>query len=301
MDKLMAMRSFVAVAECGGFSAAARVLGQHKATLSQHVGQLERDLGVRLLARTTRNSALTAEGQRYLALARDVVQRVDEAEGALRQSLGNPTGPLRVEVPTVVGRSLLMEEIGTFVRRYPGIAVEVSCTDRRADLVSEGIDIALRSGQLPDSTLAVRPVGSIRFALYASPRYLGHTSVPETPPDLAAHRWVVYRPAGRGVSMPVTLTCAQDRVAVDPQPALVIDDAGAAMEAARAGLGIAQLSCFAAGRHERDGDLVRVLPRWQGIELPVQVVTPTRRQRAQRVQVFSDWLISMLRRRLVAE
>lgn len=298
MDKLVAMRSLVAVVDSGGFSAAARVLGQHKATLSQHVGQLERDLGVRLLARTTRSLALTAEGQRYLALAREVVQRVDEAEGALRQARSGPAGPLRVEVPTVVGRSLLMQEIGDFVRRYPGIAVEVNCTDRRADLVSEGLDVALRAGALPDSTLTVRPVGSIRFALYASPRYLGRAGVPESPSELATHRWVVYRPAGRGVPMPVSLNSGDRRETLDPKPALVVDDAGAALEAARAGVGVAQLSCFAASRHERDGDLVRVLPGWQGPALPVQIVTPSRRQRALRVQVFCDWLVPVLQRRL---
>lgn len=301
MDKLVAMRSLVAVVDLGGFSAAARVLGQHKATLSQHVGQLERELGVRLLARTTRSSALTAEGQRYLALARDVLQRVDDAEGALRQQRAGPSGPLRVEVPTVVGRSLLMQEIGDFVRRYPGVAVEVSCTDRRADLVSEGVDVAVRAGHLPDSTLTVRPVGAIRFALYASPRYLGRAGVPESPRDLAAHRWVAYRPAGRGVPIPVTLSSAQAQETIDPVPALVIDDAGAALEAARAGIGIAQLSSFAASRHEHDGDLVRVLPGWQGMALPVQIVTPSRRQRPSRVQAFCDWLVPVLQRRLEVE
>lgn len=298
MDKLVAMRSLVAVVDLGGFSAAARLLGQHKATLSQHVSQLERDLGVRLLTRTTRSSALTAEGQRYLALARDVVQRVDEAEGALRQARAGPSGPLRVEVPTVVGRSLLMQEIGDFLQRYPGIAVEVSCMDRRADLVSEGLDVALRAGQLPDSTLTARPVGAIRFALYASPRYLGRAGMPETPRDLGAHRWVVYRPAGRGVPMPVSLASGETRETIDPNPALVVDDAGAALEAARAGIGIAQLSCFAASRHERAGDLVRVLPGWQGMALPVQIVTPSKRQRTLRVQAFCDWLVPVLQRRL---
>ena len=205
MDRFDAMRAFVQVVDSGSYTRAAQQLNLHKATVSQQIRQLEDRLGTRLLTRTTRSVAPTAEGHAYHRHACAILQQVDEVETMLRKGSSAPAGHLRVNVPVAMGRLVFAPEIRAFLERFPKITVELGCTDRTVDLVQAGVDCALRGGQLPDSRLAARRVGDLRFVLCAAPHYIELHGLPGTPDDLARHHQIGYVLASSGKVRPVSL------------------------------------------------------------------------------------------------
>ena len=300
MDRFDAMRAFARVVECGSFTQAAHQLGLHKATVSQQIQLLEERVGARLLNRTTRAVAPTAEGYVYYQKACAILQQVDEAESALRTGTHAPAGHLRVDVPVAIGRLVLVPEVRAFLERYPKITLELGCTDRVVDLVLEGVDGALRGGHLPDSRLAARKVGDLHFVLCAAPRYVDAHGLPKDPGQLAAHAQVGYLPAGAARVRPLLLSRDGDTAESVPQTRFVTTDSGAVLQAGLDGIGIIQVADFVASHHLASGALVRVLPGWECPALPLHLVTPTARRRAARVQVFMDWAQALLLRRLGA-
>ena len=298
MDRFDAMRAYVQVVESGSFTHAARALNLHKATVSQQVQLLEDKLGTRLLTRTTRSVSPTAEGLAYHQRAIAILQQVDEAEAMLRRGTGSPVGRLRVEVPVAIGRLVLVPEIRGFLERYPRITLELGCTDRTVDLVKEGVDCALRGGELPDSTLVTRRVGDVAFVLCAAPRYIDEYGLPEQPEDLTEHARVGYVPTSSGEVRDVRLTRGERTLDVAMPTRFVTTDSGALLSAGLDGLGIIQVAEFVASHHLASGALIRVLPTWRSPALPLHMVTPTSRQRTARVQAFMAWAQALLARRL---
>lgn len=298
MDRFDAMRTFVHVVDSRSYTRAAAQLNLHKATVSQHVQQLEDRLGTRLLTRTTRAVAPTEEGLAYCQHARSILQQVDEAEDQLRRGTSAPAGHLRVDVPVAMGRLVFAPEVRGFLERYPRITLELGCTDRVVDLVQAGVDCALRGGELPDSGLSARRVGNLRFVLCAAPRYIDQHGLPDTPEQLERHQQVGYVLASSGKLRPMTLIREGRRMEFDVPARLVTTDSAAALTAGLDGVGLVVLAEFVAGHYLASGSLVRVLPGWQCPPLPLHLVTPTARKRAARVQVFMDWAQALLRRRL---
>lgn len=298
MDRFDAMRAFVQVVESGSYTRAALQLQLHKATVSQQIQQLEDRLGARLLTRTTRSVSPTDEGLAYYQHACAILQQVDDMESTLRAGTRVPAGHLRVDVPVAMGRLVFAPEIGGFLQRYPQITIELGCTDRAVDLVLEGVDCALRGGVLPDSRLAARHVGSLRFVLCAAPRYIERHGLPARPEDLARHHQVGYRLASTGRLRSVALVREGHRAEFDVPARLVTTDSAAALSAGLDGLGLVVLAEFVASHHLASGALVRVLPGWECPTLPLHLVTPSTRRRAARVQAFMDWAQALLRRRL---
>jgi LysR family transcriptional regulator, regulator for bpeEF and oprC len=298
MDRFDAMRAFMQVVESGSYTKAALQLNLHKATVSQQIQQLEDKLGTRLLTRTTRSVTPTEEGRAYYAHACTILQQVDEMESQLRKGTSAPAGHLRVDVPVAMGRLIFAPEIRGFLERHPRISIELGCTDRTVDLVHEGVDCALRGGQLPDSRLSARRVGDLRFALCAAPQYIEKHGLPGTPEDLASHRQVGYVLASSGKVRPVTLTREGRTVALEVPARFQTTDSASALSAGLDGLGIVVLAEFVASHHLASGALVRVLPGWQCPSLPLHLVTPTTRKRTARVQAFMDWAHALLLRRL---
>ena len=300
MDRFDAMRAFVQVVDSGSYTRAAQQLNLHKATVSQQIRQLEDRLGTRLLTRTTRSVAPTAEGHAYHRHACAILQQVDEVETMLRKGSSAPAGHLRVNVPVAMGRLVFAPEIRAFLERFPKITVELGCTDRTVDLVQAGVDCALRGGQLPDSRLAARRVGDLRFVLCAAPHYIELHGLPGTPDDLARHHQIGYVLAASGKVRPVSLRREGRDFELDVPARFVTTDSAAALSAALDGLGIIVLAEFVASHHLTSGGLVRVLPGWQCPSLPLHLVTPTTRKRTARVQAFMDWAHALLLRRLGA-
>lgn len=298
MDRFDAMRTFVQVVDSRSYTQAAAQLSLHKATVSQHVQQLEGKLGIRLLTRTTRAVAPTEEGLVYYQHACSILQQVDDAEAQLRKGTTAPAGHLRVDVPVGMGRLVFAPEIRGFLERYPKITLELGCTDRAVDLVRAGVDCALRGGQLPDSGLSARRVGDLRFVLCAAPHYIVQHGLPDAPEQLVQHHQVGYVLASSGKLRPVTLIREGRKIEFDMPARLVTTDSAAALSAGLDGLGLIALAEFVASHYLASGSLVRVLPGWQCPSLPLHLITATTRKRAARVQVFLDWAHALLLRRL---
>ncbi|MCU0958122.1 MAG: LysR family transcriptional regulator [Hydrogenophaga sp.] len=302
MDRFEAMRAFTQVIDSGSFTRAARALGLHKATVSQQVQQLEERLGTRLLTRTTRSVVPTPEGLDFHAQACTILQQVDEAETRLRRGTAGATGHLRVNVPVAMGRLLFAPALRGFLEQHPRLTVELGCTDQWVDLVQEGVDCALRGGELPDSGMSARRVGALRFVLCAAPAYVATHGLPRTPADLAEHQQVGYLPAGAHRLRPMQLIDpAGSRTEVEPNARLLTTDSGVALSAGLDGLGLIRLARFVAHPYLISGALVPVLPAWQCPSLPLHLVTPTPRRRAARVQAFMDWAQTLLVQRLGAD
>lgn len=298
MDRLDAMRAFVQVVDSGSFTRAAAQLNLHKATVSQQVQQLEDRLGTRLLTRSTRSVLPTSEGWVYHQHARSLLEQVDAMEATLRSGGRAAAGRLRVDVPVTLGRLVFAPEVGRFLERHPRISLEMSCTDRNVDLVQEGLDCAVRGGRLPDSSLAARRVGGLRFVLCAAPHYIERHGLPATPQELVGHQQVGYLMASTGRLRPVTLQRDGQTQEVEVPARFITTDSAAVLTAALDGQGLAVVAEFVASQHLGSGALQRVLPAWCCPSMPLQLVTPSRRHRAARVQVFMDWAHQLLARRL---
>ncbi len=295
MDQLAAMRAFVAVVECGGFGRAADRLQWPKATVSQRVQALEAALGVRLLQRTTRRVTPTADGAAYHGRCVRWLAEIDDAERTLRGEVQRPTGVLRVEILASLARWVVAPALPAFAERYPGIELRLGCADRVVDLLEDGVDCAVRGGELPPSSLVARHVADVSLGLYAAPSYLARAGVPDGPSALAAHRRLGWLDGRSGAPEPLALRHADGRVAAIGTPVLAFDDGEACLAACTAGAGIAPAAPFAADAAVRAGALVPVLPGWSAGTRPVHVVWPSRRHLAPRVRVFVDWVVELIR------
>lgn len=299
MDRIDALRSLVQVFDSGNYTAAADALRLHKSTISQHVHALERHFGVRLFTRTTRSLTPTPEGHNLHAHALQILQRMDDAERALRPMRSTARGHLRVESPVALGRLVIAPALPQFLAQHPGLTLELGCVDGRVDLIRQGVDCAIRSGALPDSTLVCRTLGAIRFGLYASQAYVQRAGLPSAPEVLARHPMVAYRPPGaaRPETLPLwRLGAPEGPVPVPLSGCSSTTDSGCALQWILAGGGIGLLSEFVAA--SVGSSLVRVLPEWRGPTLPLHLVTPGTRLRLARVQAFLDWVEATLRERL---
>ncbi|MGY8871000.1 MAG: LysR family transcriptional regulator, partial [Pseudomonadales bacterium] len=178
MDKLDCMRAFVAVVEAESFTQAAIRMRLSKALVSKYVGALESSLGVRLLNRTTRRMSVTDSGKAYYERCISVLQEIDEIESALRSEHNQPEGTLRINAPMSFSELTLMPIITEFTRLYPDVTIKLELADRFVDLVEEGVDLAIRIGALPDSSLVVRKLTDMQMMLCASPNYVANTDIP---------------------------------------------------------------------------------------------------------------------------
>lgn len=276
------MLIFAVVVREGGFSAAARRLHLTRQSVSESVARLERSLGVRLLERTTRVVRVTEAGLGYAAQCAAIAAQIEEANDAVRARQGEPMGRLRVSAPTLFGRRFLTEIVARFALRYPQVEVELLLADRRVDLVEEGFDVAIRAGELEDSALAVRSIGSAQIVVLASPALLqGHP--PPTVDTLHDYPMIATRPVERWF-------IGERAVAV--QPRLRVNDLEMAHDLAVAGVGLVQLPRFVAADALRDGRLVALFPDEPPTIRHVWVVWPSRHHVPARVRLFIDALVA---------
>ncbi|MDX2257947.1 MAG: LysR family transcriptional regulator, partial [Hyphomicrobiaceae bacterium] len=264
---------FVAVAQAGSLSAAARKLGQPVTTVSRQLAALEAALGASLVTRTTRSHALTDAGRRYLDVCRRVLEEIASVEGALRGgAAGELAGALTVTAPTLFGRLHVLPVIARFLAAHSKVDVRLMLTDRVVDLVEEGVDLAVRVGALPDSTLIATRAGGLRHVVCAAPSYLRRRGEPVEPRDLAGHDAIQFAGLDRAATW-VFRSGAHGRVAVPVAARLVVDTADAAVDAAAAGLGITRVLSYQAADALRKKAVRAVLSDWDDTEVPVHVVT----------------------------
>ena len=293
---LAALRVFLQVAELAHFSRAADELGLPKGRVSQIVRELEAQLGTRLFQRTTRRVSLTPDGELLAERARTLLADASEIEALFQQDqqLG---GRLRVDLPVRLALDVVMPALPAFLAAHPGLQVELSCSDRRVDLVEEGFDCVLRVGAVHDPMLVAKPLGRLRMMNVASPAYLAARGTPATPQDLAAqgHELVHYSQTWADRRPRFDWVDAEGRAHSLQLPARVsVNHTDAYEAAALAGMGIVQAPCVGMRAAVAEGRLVRILPGFEPAPLPVQLVMSQRRHTPRRVRVFMDWLADVL-------
>ena len=295
MDRIEQLRVFIRVAESGGFTAAAHQLNLPRASVSLAIGQLELRLNCRLLQRTTRRVSLTADGRTVLDQAKALVAHADALDQQFRNGPDALEGRLHVALPSRISRLWVLPALPGFVAQHPNMALTVSTGDHSADLVRDGVDLALRVGELPDSNLVARPLGLLHMVNCASPAYIARHGEPRTLADLDAHLAVHYTPGGSGArSTSWDWQDPQGLAHSRPLPAAVsVNNVESYIACGLAGLGLIQIPAFDAQALLASGALQTVLPDWPAPPLPVHLVF-AHRQRARRVQVFADWLAALL-------
>lgn len=299
MDRLAAMQTFVRVVESGSFSAVAREARATQSAVSKQVAALERALGARLLNRTTRSLALTEEGERYFEQARRLVAEIAEAESGLMRGEQQLTGWLRVAASVGFGRLKLLPLVKTFLEAHPGVKIDLRLDDGFIDLVEQGIDIAVRIGELADSTLVARRIGTTKRVLIASRKYLRSLpkgiKAPRLPEDLLRLNCIVYTElatqnawtftAGPGAPVAVgTVTT------VRAQGSLQTDSSEVVRAAVLSGMGIGFSPTWLFEDEMGQGDLQVLLPDWPARSVSVHLVRPSQRRQSAKVRAFADHL-----------
>jgi len=293
MDRLDHLRSFLRVAELGSFTAAAEQLGLPKASVSLAVQRLEAEVGVQLLHRTTRRVRLTADGAQFQQRARDLLDDMEDLQGMFRRDT-QLRGRLRVDMSSGLARQLVIPHLPGFLEKHPGLAIELSGTDRRVDLVREGFDCVVRVGPLDDNTLVARPLGVMHIVNCASPAYLAAYGVPRSLDDLSGHALVHYVGTLGQRSPGFEYHDGQDYRSVPMRGAITVNSGEAYSAAALAGLGIIQVPRLGARVALAAGTLVEVLPACVAEPMPVTLLYAQRRHLPRRVAAFMDWMAALV-------
>lgn len=299
MDKLQAMSAFVRVVEAGSFSAVALEGNTTQSAVSKQIAGLERELGAKLLVRTTRSLALTEDGARYFEQARRLVAEITEVEAAVRTGEQELTGWLRVEASVAFGRMKLMPLVHAFLAEHPNVKIDLRLNDGFTDLIEDGIDVAVRLGQLSDSSLVARRIGTAQRWLLVHRDYLrrlpkGKQSL-KVPEDLVQHNCIVYTElpwrnswtftAGPGASEPMgTLRTVRVEGNVQTNSSEVV------RASVLAGLGICNAPTWLFDQEMARGEIQRVLPDWEAAEVPIHLVSPRERRHSAKVKAFAEYV-----------
>ena len=293
MDRFQELKVFVAVAEAGGFAKAAERLGSSPPAVTRAIAGLEHRLGTELFARTTRRVHLTDAGKLFLERARDLLSDLESAEAEITGESRMPTGRLTVTASVTLGRSILPPIVMGFLGAHSRVTAKVLLLDRVVNLVEEGIDVAVRIGALPDSTLISRHVGEVRRVLVASPGYLSKRGAPKTAADLKLHSIIAFTALMPNNEWTYVSERGASRVTL--QPHFEINDATAAIAAAEAGSGITNALSYMVANSIREGRLVPVLLNLCPPAVPVQLVYPESRLVSPKVRAFVDFAAPELR------
>lgn len=298
MDRIDLFRIYARVVECESFTQAAKALGLPRSSVSAAVAALEQRIGTRLLQRTTRRVSATQDGMAFYEHCARLVADVEETEALFRHSAASPAGRLRIDVPGRIGRLIIAPALPDFLARYPEIDIDLSVTDRAANLIEDGIDCVLRVGPLSDSGLIARSVGELPLINVASPGYLAAHGMPSHPGELDGHRAVNYASPSTGRVEPWEWL-EDSAVYSRALPGRVtVNSAEAYIACCLAGLGLIQIPAYDVAEHLASGDLVEVMPRHRAAPMPMTLLYPHRRHLSRRLQVFADWLVALLRTRL---
>lgn len=296
MDRIDAMKVFVATLDEGSLAGASRRLGRSPAAVSRAIAFLEEHVGTALLHRTTRTIKLSEAGERYAAACRRILTDLEEADLLIAGERSAPRGLLTITAPVAAGQDMLQPIIDEFVDRYPAVSVRLNMLDRPVSLIDEGMDLALRIAHLPDSTLVAIPVGEVRRVVAASPRYLAkHPPITE-PADLARHQIISMTHFGLDSwSFPPPNGSTIPRV-VQFTPRFIVNSIQAAVASAVAGHGVTRMFSYHIAEQVKEGSLKIVLSDNEPAPLPVHLLTPHGRLAVPKVRAFVDFAAPRLRR-----
>ncbi|WP_457320224.1 LysR family transcriptional regulator [Roseateles sp. P5_E11] len=300
MDRLQSMQTLVRVVELGSFSAAARELGSTQSAVSKQVAALEKALGAQLLARSTRALKLTDAGERYVEQARRLVAEIGEAESELRDGEHRLQGWLRVATSVSFGRLKLLPLVRSFLAAHPGVRIDLRVSDGFVDLIEQGIDVSVRIGEQPDSSLVARRIGTTRRLVVARRGYFeGRGEPPREPADLLAHNCLVYselrsRDAWTLEAGPGASAAPGSLVTVQVVGNLQTNNGEVIREAVLSGMGLAFGPTWLFEAELASSEVEPVLPCWPGRDIPIQLVSPPQRRNSAKVRAFGDHLAAGL-------
>jgi DNA-binding transcriptional LysR family regulator len=290
------LQIFVRVVQAGSFSQAAKSLDMPNSTVSAKISSLEKRLGVTLLHRTTRKLNVTQAGEVFFAKCLSAIEDLRGAEEELSQNQSAPQGNLKVTAPAVLGSSLLPEVITRFLTQFPKMNIELILSDRAEDLITAGIDLAIRAGDLKDSSLVAKKIGVSYFAPFATAAYLKTHGTPAHPKDLRSHCCLQFSPMGK--ESWELISKSKQKVIVPLPSKVVIDDLNAIKELTLANQGIALLPTFTCGPELKKNKLIRVLPDWRSDVRPLNFLYPPQKFVAPKVHAFMDIAMKELKERL---
>lgn len=293
MDQLHLMNVFVAVVDTNGLAGAARKLQVSPPAVTRAVNELEAHLGVRLLTRTTRVVRVTEAGERYAQDCRRILSQLDEANSSASGMHGAPRGQLTITAPAWFGALHMTPIVTEYLRRYPEVSASCWFMDRLVNMIEEGVDVAVRIAELPDSSMQAIRVGTMRVVLCASPEYLAEHGVPKTLDDLASHRIVSGTSVAPGSELRFSAGGAPRSIKV--QSRLSASNNETAVSAAVSGFGLTQQMLYKVADALRDGRLLTVLSEFEPTSLPVHVLHREGKYASRKVRTFLDLVIERLR------
>jgi DNA-binding transcriptional LysR family regulator len=286
MDRIDAMQAFVVVADLRGFAPAARKLGLSPSGVTRQIAALEERLGARLLQRTTRSVTLTDAGARYLVRVRRILADVEEAEGAAEGEQTRPGGLLVISAPVGFGRLHVSPVVTAYLKRYPEVSCDLRLSDRMINLVEDGVDLAVRIGHLPDSTLVARHVGEMRRIVVASRDYLKRRGEPRRPDEIATHDTIQFG----AMTAQLDWRFVEDgtEIRISGTPRFATNSSDAAIQYAEELGGLTRVMAYQAAESLKAGRLKIVLAKFEQPPLPIHVVYPTSRLLSAKVRAFID-------------
>ena len=294
MDRIDTLRTFLRVAEMRSFTRAAASLQMPRSTVSTAIRELETRLGTRLLSRTTRHVALTHDGQELYDRALRLLGELEALEGLFHQDDTQLHGRLRIEAPGRIARLIIVPALPDFFARYPGIELEIGASDRPVNLVTEGVDCAIRVGELAESSLIARPLGQLPLINCASPDYLARHGTPTTLDDLWHHQAIHYASPFGSIAEDWEYREAGESRMLSLPGRIIVDNAESYIAACLAGLGLIQVPTYDVQHHLREERLVEVLPDHRAAPMPLTILYPHRHHRSHLLRVFIAWVETLL-------
>jgi len=290
MDRLAAMATFVRVVDSGSLSGAARSMPTSLTSVSRQIAALEEHYGTPLIVRTTRRLSLTDDGRLLYERAKAVLGELKDIEMSLSSSHRQPSGRLRISAPTLMGRLLIAPLLPEFLRRHPAVSVDLLLVDRAVDMIEEDIHLALRVGRLPDSQLIARRLGEIVMIVCASPDYLQHRGVPQTPAELNGHDCLLFSDTPGGAEWRFTIDGKRGGK-VQLSGRLWINSLDALVTAAKAGAGIVRVPSWQVAQDVAAGRLQPILTSFAPLPTPIHLLFPPARIGSFKTRLFADYLV----------
>jgi LysR family transcriptional regulator for bpeEF and oprC len=291
MDQLLAIRTFVRIAEAGTFAKAADSLGLPRSTVSKLIADLEDHLGTKLIQRTTRTVIVTPEGAGYYEGASRLISELEDMDAALTNTRAKLKGRLRIDIGSSLANLILIPALPDFRIRYPDVEVHLGVSDRPVDLIGEGVDCVIRGGAISDTTLVARHICELDYVTCASRSYIEAHGIPRTPSQLEhGHHVTTYFSSLTGKHFPLSFHRGDEMIEINMRSMVAVNESTAHVSSLIAGLGVGQTFRFVAQPHIDSGHLVAILEDWTRPKHSLHVMYPPNRHLNARLRAFVDWV-----------